>query len=1058
MRAVRYDGRGAGAEGAPGKPRRARAGLCALLATLAAAVPAGGVAPAFAAGTVQGFETAGTAYEAHQIDNPPAPALMAGGPTGSGQFLRMSPAVAPALTPVANTIAFAATETAPHARVVADFDVRMTPGATIAGAAGRADGIGFALLDTTAYGTTGPVIPDHPPYAVEEPNFTGSLGVGLDIFKSDHPTLPPEQDDIGDDNVAANFTNSVSIHFNGTVIHQQDVSRVADLARGDWIHVRVVVEGGTAALPGAVSVILTACGEQAVTAIDRLAVPGLLPYASRAWLGARSGGESADSDVDNVNVQFLDPAESLVSMSSVAFEAAETQPSAAITLARSGNVLSTVTARVTTSDIGATAGDDYASTSTTVTFAPSQTTKTIAVPLLDDDADEGDESFLARLSSPGAGAVVGGSDKARVTIKDDESGASVGQWSAPQCLPVVAIHSSVLPTGEILLWDRFGGTRLWSPGTGAVTVPQQPARDIFCSGHTFTADGRVLVTGGHASSAGSPAADGVGLATASCYDPVTGEWSQAPNMNAGRWYPTNTTLANGDILVTSGSVDTHYTKNTLPQVWQAVGEPCGSWRDLTGADELEPLGSELYPWMFLGPDGSVFKAGPDGASWSLSTVGAGAWAPGPQSSMPLRSYGTAALYDAGRVLVVGGSGETAGVPDAPTATSEVIDLRAASPAWEPAGSMAVGRRHLSATVLPDGKVLVTGGTSGAGFNDQTSPALTGELWDPATKAWSSTAPMKVPRTYHSTSLLLPDGRVLVAGGGQGAGAARYHNEVEIYSPPYLFKGARPVISSAPSEIAYGTAFAVATDQAVARVSLTRLPSVTHSFDQNGRSVSLELEPIAGGVRVTPPADGNDAPPGHYMLFASNAAGVPSVAKIVRLSTDTPPPPPPPVLPPPPPVPSPPPPVPPPPVPPPPVPPPPVPPPPPPPMPPPPVPPPPPSPAFVGKPLPAKVSRAGRVTLALKVRCPRPGPSCRVSALAKAPPASGRAARRPRPTLGRSAYDVKTGSTAHVHFRLTRAGRGRLRRNARIVLTVAITASRGSVRVKQAPRIVLKARR
>lgn len=1037
MRGLRCDERDVGAQPTIcerlGHVRRL-ARLGALLTIFAAAVLAGDAPSASAAGTVQDFDGAGTSYDARQINNPPAPALTPGGPTGQGQFLRMSPALSPTLTPVANTITFDATEVAPHARVVADFDFRMTPGATVAGAAGRADGIGFALLDTATYGTTGFVIPDHPPYAVEEPNFTGSLGVGFDVFRSDHPTLPADQDDIGNDHVAANFTNSVSIHFNGTVIHQQDVSEIADLARGDWIHARIVVEGGSATRPGVVTVILTACGEQAVTVIDDLEVPGLLPYASRAWLGARSGGESADSDVDNVSVQFLDPSESLVSMNSVVFEVAETQPRAEITLARTGNASSTVTAQVTTSDSDATAGNDYAATSTTVTFPPNESTRTITVPLLDDAADEGDESFLARLSSAGSGAIVGGPTQARITIKDDESGARVGQWSTPQCLPVVAIHSSVLPTGEVLLWDRFGRARLWSPGPSSVTVPQQPDGDIFCSGHTFTADGRVLVTGGHASEVGSPAADGVGLATASCYDPLTDMWSRAPNMNAGRWYPTNTTLANGDVLVTSGSVDINYTKNTLPQVWQADGEPCGRWRDLTGADELAPLGSELYPWMFLAPDGKVFKAGPDDASWWLSTAGSGDWSPGPVSSMPLRSYGTAVLYDAGRVLIVGGSGVTAGAAGTPTATAEVIDLAAARPAWEPAGTMAVGRRHLSATVLPDGKVLVTGGTSGDGFNNQTTPVLAGELWDPSTKTWSHAAPMTVPRTYHSTSVLLPDGRVLVAGGGQGAGAARYHNEVEVYSPPYLFKGRRPVITSAPLEITYGTPFAVLTDQAIARVSLIRLPSVTHSFDQNSRSVRLQFESSRDGIAITPPVDGSHAPPGHYMLFVSNAAGVPSVAKIVRLSADAPPPPVPasPVLAPPhemppsitedPP------------------------------------PPPEPVPLFIGRPLPARVTKTGRVTLALKVRCPPPGPNCLVSVLARAPLASGRAVRRSRPTLGRSSYSVKTRSTVAVRFNLTKAGLRRLRRYKRLALAVAITASRAGVQVRRTTRIVLKSPR
>lgn len=355
----------------------------------------------------------------------------------------------------------------------------------------------------------------------------------------------------------------------------------------------------------------------------------------------------------------------------------------------------------------------------------------------------------------------------------------------------------------------------------------------------------------------------MGVKTASCYDPVTGEWSAAPDMNAGRWYPTNTTLANGEVLVTSGSVDTKFHKNTLPQVWQPDEGACGSWRDLTGANQVEPLGAELYPWMFLAPDGKVFKAGPDDKTWSLPTAGTGAWTPGPPSSFGLRSYGSAVLYDAGKILIVGGSKLVAGAVPAPTATAETIDLTAGSPGWMSAGSMAFPRRQLDATVLPDDTVLVTGGTSGAGFDNETTPVLPAELWDPSDGSWKVMSSMTVPRMYHSTAVLLPDGRVLVAG-GEGAGARQQQHEMEIYSPPYLFKGPRPTISSAPSETGYGTSFFVGTDQpqAIARMSLMRLPSVTHDFDQNARFLPLDFAPAPGGVTVTAPARPEIAPPGH----------------------------------------------------------------------------------------------------------------------------------------------------------------------------------------------------
>src|SRR5438445_655734 len=150
--------------------------------------------------------------------------------------------------------------------------------------------------------------------------------------------------------------------------------------------------------------------------------------------------------------------------------------------------------------------------------------------------------------------------------------------------------------------------------------------------------------------------------------------------------------------------------------------------------------------------------------------------------------------------------------------------------------------------------------------------------------------MQTPRMYHSTALLLPDGRVLVAGGGRDAPQEVDQLSAEIYSPPYLFNGSRPTITSAPSAINYGTGFFVATPDAgrVASASLVRLGSVTHAFNMNQRFVPLALQPAAGGLTIQPPGNANIAPPGDYMLFIVDTNGVPSVAPIVRLSGTPPP--------------------------------------------------------------------------------------------------------------------------------------------------------------------------
>ena len=252
-------------------------------------------------------------------------------------------------------------------------------------------------------------------------------------------------------------------------------------------------------------------------------------------------------------------------------------------------------------------------------------------------------------------------------------------------------------------------------------------------------------------------ANGLGLDSASIYDPDMNTWHAVlGRMNAGRWYPTVTVLANGDVLVVSGSIDNTVGVNSMPQVCE-VGT--GTWRSLTSAQ----MSIDLYPQMFLAPNGKVFKPGPTPTTRYLDTAGTGAWSFVATRVGPGRSYGSAVMYDPGKILVMGGG-------DPPTNTAEVIDLTKSSPTWRAVAPMAVARRQLNATLLPDGKVLVTGGTRYGGFNnlDPTGWVHAAELWDPATEQWTTLASSKgIPRIYHSSALLLPDGRVLSMGGNTG---------------------------------------------------------------------------------------------------------------------------------------------------------------------------------------------------------------------------------------------------------------------------------------------------
>lgn len=452
-----------------------------------------------------------------------------------------------------------------------------------------------------------------------------------------------------------------------------------------------------------------------------------------------------------------------------------------------------------------------------------------------------------------------------------------GQWSAPFDWPVVAIDMTLLPNGKILTWalekDSSGrdvvnstAARLYDPGTGDFTPVPNFNTTLFCSGHSLLPDGRLLATGGqkNASAFGEPHTN--------IFDFRTNAWARTDDMNAGRWYPTNTTLANGEVLVVSGNIDSTQGVNTLPQVWQTSG----GWRSLSGAaGQILPL----YPWMFLTPSGRVFNAGPEAATLFLNTSGSGSWTNGPSSRYGYRDYGTAAMYDDGKIVIIGG-GE-------PTNTAEVIDLNSDPPSWRNVSPMAHARRQLNSTILPDGKVLVTGGTSAGGFNNARGAVLAAEMWDPSTERFTTMAEASVPRLYHSTALLLPDGRVLSAGGGiPSAPEGDFdHYNAQIYSPPYLFQGDRPRITSAPSSIAYGDRLTIKTPDKnnIAGVTMIRLGSVTHAIDMEQRITRLTFSNVKAGLRVFAPSNRNLCPPGHYMLFILNRQGVPSIAKIIRIN-------------------------------------------------------------------------------------------------------------------------------------------------------------------------------
>jgi galactose oxidase len=507
---------------------------------------------------------------------------------------------------------------------------------------------------------------------------------------------------------------------------------------------------------------------------------------------------------------------------------------------------------------------------------------------------------------------------AGLQVEPDSNAA--GRWGPVITLKNVPIHAHVLPTGKVLYWGRratpgdmnFNSLNehttepfLFDPSTGVdVPTATQPTDsggkgiNLFCSNHTFLADGRLMVVGGHLF-------DSCGIKQATIYDPNADAWIAEAEMNEGRWYPSAVTLSDGSVLVCSGSFATtnpgppspqggpQIATNNFPQTWNN-----GPWETLTSFNHNNQNSLPLFPRIHLAPDGRIFMSGTLAESFFFDLANAGTWSPSVSRAAGARDYAPSVMYDVGKILYIGGGNDPG--THLPTDICETIDLNQKAVVWKRTNSMHFPRRQHNATLLPDGTVLVTGGTQGGGgpnngFNDLTAnqPVHAAERWDPVSQQWTLLAAEDVDRCYHSTAVLLPDGRVMSAGGGEYQpqssvlapnNPADSHPNCQIFSPPYLFKGARPDITKCPTAIEYGQNFEVGTSEPdqIAKVSMIRLPSVTHSFDQNQRINFLAPTALQNSIKLTAPPNAQVCPPGHYLLFLLNKSSAPSVARIIQV--------------------------------------------------------------------------------------------------------------------------------------------------------------------------------
>ena len=482
--------------------------------------------------------------------------------------------------------------------------------------------------------------------------------------------------------------------------------------------------------------------------------------------------------------------------------------------------------------------------------------------------------------------------------------ASVGEWYQLSNSEVFVVHAAVMHTGKVLIFS--GGTevqlplesRVWDPVTNAFTS-QTFVDDLFCAHQIALADGRILVNGG--SNYNGP--HGRGIDASYTFDPLTESWTKHPDMTHGRWYPTTVLLPDRKALTFSG----RRANNGIADEVEVFDPASNTWSQLP-ASANKTL--EIYPTMHLLKDGRIFYSGcrwsgqtrtwaspPDTAVFDPTT---NAWADIGPHILSNRTEGTSILLPPARAMSMEGHEHGEELPPPPSdqrvlvlggvtdsvanrKSAEIIDLNQANPAWVRITDMNYPRVNPNAVILPDRRVLIVGGVEGYKFDWNPGEILTCEIFDPTSETWTVAATMNNPRHYHSVAVLLPDGRVMATGT-----SSRYGNDtsMEVYSPPYLFRGPRPRIIGYPSAISYGSTIQVQTPDAcrVKDACLLRPGTPTHHTDTEQRLVPLHIMEIRDcNVSLMVPDNPALLPPGYYLLFILDDCEIPSVGRFVHVS-------------------------------------------------------------------------------------------------------------------------------------------------------------------------------
>ncbi|MET0982507.1 MAG: galactose oxidase early set domain-containing protein [Telluria sp.] len=476
-----------------------------------------------------------------------------------------------------------------------------------------------------------------------------------------------------------------------------------------------------------------------------------------------------------------------------------------------------------------------------------------------------------------------------------------GAWSEPFVIPVAGVTAVLLHTAKVLFWSydpahyddptvsNIGVSYLWNPTTRTGEFIPAP-ENIWCAGQTILADGRVFIAGGNLRFPDPTAPAGQrgwkGDASTYIYNPASGSYIKQPEMASGRWYPTVTQLPDNSAIITSG-----YDETGSQRVTQLVERFVPS-AARNGVGTISTVSVKrtpgLYPFQYVLPSGSMLQAGPELLNSYLLDPSSWSWTRLPNM---LYDHGggangihyTDASVEPHRQIVTIAGGKVA------PSNNEWLDGYDPVAGWRDYPKWNLQRHNSNTVILPDGSLLTVGGN--AAKTNYGGTLFSAELYskpaDDLSGTWTTVAPHSIPAAYHSSALLLPNGTVLLSEDDRTktAEAAASHR-VQVYSPPYLFKGARPKMG-APSTLVRGSAFAItatpAPERTIASAVLIAPAAVTHGNDMHQRFIKLPLVVDGTGIVATVPASTALVPPGYYMLFIVDSEGVPSIAKFVHIA-------------------------------------------------------------------------------------------------------------------------------------------------------------------------------